>query len=115
MQPIWIQPPRHALELRMSKICTQYVLDPTSLASTVQVYERYHPYQYLAYWYEMRRTYEDLFGCLTEMNPQDYARCTGDHYQPCIRREVARHCLDRECLPRAHLCYPLGAHNSRHV
>ena len=53
-----------------------------SLACAVQVYERYHPYQYLAYWYEMRRTYEDLFGCLTEMDPQDYARATGDHCLP---------------------------------
>lgn len=43
----------------------------------MQVYKRYHPYQYLAYWYEMRRTYEDLFGCLTEMDPQAYARATG--------------------------------------
>ena len=43
----------------------------------LQVYKQYHPYQYLAYWYEMRRTYEDLFGCLTEMDPQDYARATG--------------------------------------
>ncbi len=60
----------------------------------VQVYERFHPYQYLAYWYEMRRTYEDLFGCLTEMDPQDYARATGIFVRPMSGSALDRHTLE---------------------
>ena len=32
------------------------------MTHVVQVYEQYAPYQFLAYWYELRRSYDILFG-----------------------------------------------------
>ena len=42
-----------------------------------QVYEQYAPYQFLAYWYELRRSYDILFGSLIDMDPADYGKATG--------------------------------------
>lgn len=44
---------------------------------STQVYDRFAPYQFLVYWYELRKDYENLFGPLTHMDPEDYARATG--------------------------------------
>jgi hypothetical protein len=43
-----------------------------------QVYEPYAPYQFLVYWYEIRQSYEKIFGPLIEMDPANYAKATGE-------------------------------------
>ena len=52
------------------------------MTHVVQVYEQYAPYQFLAYWYELRRSYDILFGSLIEMDPADYGRATGETHMP---------------------------------
>lgn len=43
----------------------------------VQVYDKYAPYQFLVYWFELRQGYVELFGSLADMDPADYAKATG--------------------------------------
>ncbi|EIE22161.1 DNA glycosylase [Coccomyxa subellipsoidea C-169] len=53
-------------------------LSPRTLQEAAQkVYEKYAPYQFLVYWFELRQGYEDLFGSLADMDPDDYAKATG--------------------------------------
>ena len=45
-----------------------------------QVYGRYAPFQFLAYWHELWRDYEDLVGPFQQLSPEHYHLLTG---QPC--------------------------------
>ena len=58
-----------------------------TLQCPLQVYSKYHPYEFLAYWYEIRRDYDALFGSLVDMDPADYAKATGAYllafFRPC--------------------------------
>ena len=45
----------------------------------VQAYAEYHPYQFLAYWFEMRRSYEEAYGPLASIDPSFYPLFTGVH------------------------------------
>ena len=47
-----------------------------------QVYEQYAPYQFLAYRYEVHRSYDILFGSLIDMDPSLYGRATGETHVP---------------------------------
>ena len=42
-----------------------------------QVYARYAPYQFLAYWHELWRDYESLVGPFASLDPQCYPLITG--------------------------------------
>ena len=42
-----------------------------------KTYQPYHPYEFLAYWFEIRQDYDALFGSLVDMDPADYAKATG--------------------------------------
>lgn len=42
-----------------------------------QVYARYAPYQFLAYWHELWRDYESLVGPFASLDPQCYPLLTG--------------------------------------
>jgi 3-methyladenine DNA glycosylase/8-oxoguanine DNA glycosylase len=46
-------------------------------AAAQRVYAAYAPYQFLAYWFEIRQDYDALFGSLVDMDPADYAKATG--------------------------------------
>lgn len=49
----------------------------SSCMVAVQVYDKYAPYQFLVYWFELRQGYVELFGSLADMDPADYAKATG--------------------------------------
>ncbi|KAK9851355.1 hypothetical protein WJX84_010076 [Apatococcus fuscideae] len=42
-----------------------------------QVYAKYAPFQFLAYWHELWRDYEAQFGSFASMDPRDYVLLTG--------------------------------------
>ena len=47
------------------------------VAPARQVYARYAPYQFLAYWHELWRDYESLVGPFASLDPQCYPLLTG--------------------------------------
>ena len=50
---------------------------PQSRLAAVQVYAKYAPFQFLAYWHELWRDYEAQFGSFASMDPRDYVLLTG--------------------------------------
>ncbi|KAL2472293.1 Uncharacterized protein Adt_40429 [Abeliophyllum distichum] len=55
---------------------------PTKRATTVQIYDKYEPFQCLAYWMERVDYYEKRFGKLSELPPSNYGNVTGSYIGP---------------------------------
>ncbi len=76
-----------------------------------QVYEKYAPYQFLVYWFELRQGYEDLFGSLADMDPDDYAKATGMPYAPVQDRDASYCLYCRAAATRMHRLLLYGPGN----
>lgn len=62
------------------------------MLSACQVYARYAPYQFLAYWHELWRDYEALVGPFAEVAPHCYPLLTG-FASSCIMTLIPPHLL----------------------
>ncbi|CAL8467324.1 g6861 [Coccomyxa elongata] len=72
-----------------------------------KLYEKYAPFQFLVYWYELRQGYVDLFGPLSEMDPGDYAKATG-HIMRAGAAAAAAGAAVAEGPPRAELAVSMA-------
>ena len=78
----WVAVALHTLS-KLCAACTTFHLltNPLLLSDLValahQVYARYAPYQFLAYWHELWRDYESLVGPFASLDPQCYPLLTG--------------------------------------
>ena len=52
----------------------------------LQAYAQYHPYEFLAYWFELQQAYEKVFGPFYKLDPTDYPRFTGTTSQHLVCR-----------------------------
>lgn len=51
----------------------------------MQLYKSFAPYQFLAYWHELWRGYEQLQGPFSKLSPDKYRNFTGDTVLSCVK------------------------------
>ncbi|GLJ12147.1 hypothetical protein SUGI_0185440 [Cryptomeria japonica] len=76
----------------LKKVHSRFQCTIGTVAKEVEeVYARYSPFQFLAYWCEMWDCYEEKFGKLSQMPPSHYHLITGSN----MRKEVSKYFINQ--------------------